>query len=154
MLAQSGIPVLYAGDEVGQLNDERYRDDPEKAGDSRYIHRGSFQWETACQRQDMNTVTGQLFHGLRRLEQIRMAHAVFDADADFWTEDTGNNAVLALSRYKEGENLYSLYNFSGESQIVLPPQGCWHELYSGKDITVSGALTVEGYGFLWLAAQV
>ncbi len=154
MLAQSGIPVLYAGDEVGQLNDERYLDDPEKAGDSRYIHRGSFRWETACQRQDMNTVTGQLFHGLRQLEQIRMAHAVFDADADFWTEDTGNNAVLALSRYKEGEKLYSLYNFSGESQIVLPPQGCWHELYSGKDITVSGALTVEGYGFLWLAAQV
>ncbi len=36
MLFQSGIPMLYSGDEIGQLNDYSYKDDPAKAADSRY----------------------------------------------------------------------------------------------------------------------
>ncbi len=31
MLFQSGIPVLYSGDEVGQVNDYTYKDNPEKS---------------------------------------------------------------------------------------------------------------------------
>lgn len=29
MLSQSGIPVIYSGDEIGQVNDYSYKDDPE-----------------------------------------------------------------------------------------------------------------------------
>lgn len=47
MLTQSGIPMLYSSDEVGRLNDYSYKDDPDKAADSRYIHRGAFQWDLA-----------------------------------------------------------------------------------------------------------
>ena len=49
MLSQSGIPVIYSGDEVGQLNDWGYREIPEKQADSRYIHRGDFRWEKPCE---------------------------------------------------------------------------------------------------------
>ena len=34
MLTLSGIPMLYSGDEIGQLNDYRYKEDPKKAADS------------------------------------------------------------------------------------------------------------------------
>lgn len=47
MLTQSGIPMLYSSDEIGRLNDYSYKEDPDKAADSRYIHRGAFQWELA-----------------------------------------------------------------------------------------------------------
>ena len=40
MLFQSGLPILYAGDEIAQENDYTYHLDPDKADDSRYIHRG------------------------------------------------------------------------------------------------------------------
>ncbi len=40
MLTQSGIPMLYSGDEIGQVNDYSYKEDPDKCADSRYIHRG------------------------------------------------------------------------------------------------------------------
>ena len=43
MLSQSGIPVIYSGDEIGQLNDYSYHHNPEKRADSRYLHRGKFQ---------------------------------------------------------------------------------------------------------------
>ncbi len=39
MFMQSGIPVLHSGDEIGQLNDYHYKEDADKAPDSRYIHR-------------------------------------------------------------------------------------------------------------------
>ncbi len=39
MFSQSGVPVIYSGDEVGQLNDWSYHDDPDKREDSRYLHR-------------------------------------------------------------------------------------------------------------------
>ena len=45
MLTLSGIPMLYSGDEIGQLNDYRYKEDPKKAADSRYVHRGAFDWK-------------------------------------------------------------------------------------------------------------
>ena len=47
MFMQSGIPVLYSGDEIGQVNDYTYKEDPDKAPDSRYIHRGAMNWELA-----------------------------------------------------------------------------------------------------------
>lgn len=37
IFCQSGIPMLYSGDEIGQINDYSYKEDPDKAGDSRYI---------------------------------------------------------------------------------------------------------------------
>lgn len=45
MFFQSGIPIIYSGDEVGRLNDWDYKKNPLKAEDSRYVHRGAFQWE-------------------------------------------------------------------------------------------------------------
>ena len=42
MLAQSGIPMIYSGDEIGQENDYSYHENPGKRDDSRYLHRGKF----------------------------------------------------------------------------------------------------------------
>ena len=47
MFMQSGIPVLYSGDEIAQVNDYTYKDDPNKVADSRYIHRGVMHWDLA-----------------------------------------------------------------------------------------------------------
>ncbi len=155
MLSQSGIPVLYAGDEVGQRNDWGYLADPEKAGDSRYLHRGDFRWDEAALRQEPDTVQGRLFRGLRQLEEARQAASVFDADADFWTVDTGNDAVLTLGRYKDGEKLYGLYNFSPEPQTAwLAEPGPYRDLRTGAEVNAYGAVTLEGYGFLWLLKRM
>ena len=71
MFMQSGIPVLYSGDEIAQVNDYTYKDDPNKVADSRYIHRGVMHWDLAEKRNDLSTVEGKMFLGLQKLEQIR-----------------------------------------------------------------------------------
>ena len=67
MLQQSGIPVIYSGDEVGALNDNHYKEDPEKAEDSRYIHRGQFDWKLTEKIPQEGTVHNHIFYCLRRM---------------------------------------------------------------------------------------
>ena len=81
MLTQSGLPILYAGDEIAQENDYTYHLDPDKAADSRFIHRGDFDWEKAEQRLIPGTVEQQIFDGLLRLEAARRSSPAFDSDA-------------------------------------------------------------------------
>ncbi len=94
MFMQSGIPVLYSGDEIGQVNDYSYEDDPNKAADSRYLHRGAMRWELAAQADDPDTVEGKIFGRLRQLEEIRKREKVFVSYADAWTIETWDPSVL------------------------------------------------------------
>ena len=126
LFAQSGIPVLYSGDEIGQLNDYTYHEDPLKRDDSRYLHRGKFSWEEARKRRSAKTREGRIFKALRKLEKIRMSHDVFDSQADTWIVETWNNSVLGIGRYYQGEKMIALFNFSDA------PQTAWiseHEDY-------------------------
>ena len=83
MFSQSGIPVIYSGDEIGQVNDYSYKDDPEKSDDSRYLHRGKFDWKLAENRHDPATVQGKLFPMLDKLEHIRSSHVYSTAMCQF-----------------------------------------------------------------------
>lgn len=152
MLFQSGIPVLYSGDEIGQLNDDSYHGDPNKAQDARYIHRGKMSWEQAAQTEDTGTVAGQIFTGLRELEEQRRKHPAFSADADVWTWETGSDRVLGLGRYRDGEKLLGVFNFGEEpAQIPLPP-GAAENLLTGK--ACAPTVSVPARDFVWLKQEV
>ena len=153
MFTQSGIPVLYSGDEVGQLNDYTYHEDPEKRVDSRYLHRGSFDWEKAALRRNPDTVQGRLFSALRKLETIRASEQVFQADAEISTFDTGSNQVLGVRRERDGEVLVALFNFSEHPQKASIPAGSYLNLKSG-DVLTGAYAALKGYGYAWLKEKL
>ena len=152
MLTQSGIPVLYSGDEVGQLNDNAYHQVPDKAADSRYLHRGSFNWEKAELRKDPESYQGRLFAALRNLETIRGAEPVFRADAGMTAFDTGNIHVLGIRRDLNDEHFIGLFNFS-PNRIPLPLGGenCIDLLH--PDLGVPAQIELPPYGFRWLKTR-
>ena len=152
MLTQSGIPVLYSGDEIGQLNDYSYHEDPDKWSDSRYLHRGKFPWELAELRNDTDTIQGQLFQGLRQLEQIRAEHPVFCADALVWPLDSGDDAVLSLQRRYGGQTLTALFNFSEHPRTLTNPAPGSVDLATGAEVP-DRTLELQGYGFRWLLQE-
>lgn len=150
LYTQSGIPVLYSGDEVGQLNDYTYHEDPLKADDSRYLHRGNFDWKLADMRKDPSTRQGRLFENLQKLEKLRKDHAVFDSDADTWIVETYNDHVLGIGRYYKGEKLIALFNFSENRQTAwINDDEYYTDLFSGEEINAK-AVDLEGHGFVWL----
>ncbi len=151
MFMQSGIPVLYSGDEIGQVNDYTYKEDPLKAADSRYIHRGPMNWELAQNIEKPGTLEERIFDGLRQLEQIRKTRKVFRSDADVWTVDTGNPAVLCIGRYYDGEKMIGLFNFSEDAQTAGTGEmsGEYAELLTQQKMQASD-VKLPGYGFYYL----
>ena len=154
MFTLSGIPVLYAGDEIGQENDYGYHDDPMKAADSRYLHRGRMDWTAAEKRADPETPEGRLFQSLRQMEKAREEHRVFDGLADVWLLDTRDDSVLGIGRYREGEKLLALFNFAdSERTVSLPDElGEYRDLLEGGPADKS-CLRLPAGGFLWLICE-
>ncbi len=154
MLSQSGIPVIYSGDEVGRLNDWSYRDDPDRREDSRYIHRGNFQWDLAERRTAPDAWQGKLFRGLRRLEELRAAEPCFDARADVRVEDAGSPHVLALCRRIEDRELVCLFNFAGEFvHARVDRDGGYSELMYGTHYDGLRDVELWPNGFAWLLRE-
>ena len=151
LLSQSGVPILYAGDEIGQLNDYSYHDDPLKADDSRYLHRGAFPWDQAELRYDENTRQGRLFQGLKRLERIRRDNEIFSSRADVSSFEAGNNTLLGVKRRLDGQTLTMVYNFSDQWQHAdLRSLGKHLDLLSGKELDLIGTWELPPYGYVWL----
>ncbi|MBD8206072.1 alpha-amylase family protein [Microbacterium sp. CFBP 8790] len=70
-LSTGGIPLLYLGDEVAQLNDYGFADRPEEAGDSRWVHRPFRPAQNYTDRADAGTPAGRVFTRLARLLAVR-----------------------------------------------------------------------------------
>ena len=151
MFMQSGIPVLYSGDEIGQVNDYSYKDNPLKAADSRYIHRGAMNWAQAANIADGDTVVGKLFGKLGQLERIRKREKAFVSGADTWTVETWDSSVLCIGRYYEGEKIYGLFNFSefDKTAWINETDGDYVELISGREMKACG-VDIPAYGFYYL----
>ncbi len=151
MFMQSGIPVLYSGDEIGQVNDYTYKEDPDKSADSRYIHRGALNWELIKTIRDPETVAGRLFSGLDQLEHIRRREKAFMSTADTWTVETWDRSVLCIGRQYEGDKILGLFNFSefDKTAWINEKDGMYTDLISGQSMEAAG-VNIPAYGFYYL----
>lgn len=149
LLAQSGIPVLYSGDEIGQTNDYTYKNDPDKCADSRYLHRGNFPWDKV---ENKDPVAMKIFDALRHMEDIRASHDVFSCNANVYTIETGCASVLGIVREYAGHELRAFFSFSNMDQLIwtMPEDQAdiYTDLISGKTLRKLGAV-MPRYGCWW-----
>jgi amylosucrase/maltose alpha-D-glucosyltransferase/alpha-amylase len=152
-----GIPLLYLGDEIGTLNDYE-ESDPERIGDSRWIHRPAFDWEAAETRQDRETHAGRIYAGLLRLVQIRQQNLAF-ARADTEIIDTGNNHVFGYFRQHDEQSILVLANFSEKEQTIsarrlrlLGLRKTVTDIANGRIIIAAQEMSLEPYQLVVLLA--
>lgn len=155
ILSYGGIPLIYLGDEIGMLNDYGYRDDPAKAGDSRWVHRPRMDWTAAARRHDLGTIQGRIFTGLRRLIALRKAEPALATLPE--PVETGNAHVLGFAHYHAGGPLLVLANFSEQAHTIaahtLHAQGLsWMavDLITGARVALSEDVTLAPYQMAWL----
>lgn len=153
LLTQSGIPVLYSGDEIGQLNDYSYHENPLKWDDSRYLHRGDFRWDEAKKRKQTKSREGRIFKAIQKLEKLRSKHSVFDGAADTWIVETYNDAVLGIGRYYKGEKLIALFNFSPFYQTAwIDEPEDYKDMLTNKKREAK-AVEIPNHDFVWLVTK-
>jgi amylosucrase len=117
ILTVGGIPLIYLGDEIGILNDYSYRNDPTKAGDSRWVHRPSIDWKKVIKYKDPDTLEGQIYHRLSQLIQIRKQNPAFSG-SNMQVMDLGNPHVLGYVRHNSGQRVIILANFTEQEQSI------------------------------------
>ena len=153
MLTQSGIPMLYSGDEIGQVNDYTYKEDEDKKADSRYLHRGKFPWYLAARNAEKGTLQEQIFLGLSRLEQIRKERKVFQSDAAVYTYDVKDDSILCILRENEEERFLGIFNFSdGVRTAWMEEPGTWTDLWTGEKKEMVN-VEIQGHDFLWVSRK-
>lgn len=167
IMSFGGIPLLYYGDELGQLNDYSFQDDPNKAGDTRWVHRPNIDWEKAENRNIPGTVEYKIFSALKRMIAVRKEIDVF---ADFNNRtliDADNPHLFVFERYSlsmRAEQVLVVANFDGKPHSLdLSKIGNWGDtrngrlvdLYSGYSPDIfKNTVVVPGFGFYWLREMV
>jgi len=157
IITMGGIPLLYLGDEIATLNDYGYDQDPEKVGDSRWLHRGVFDWARAEQRRDRETVPGRIYEGLLRLLQVRGQNQAFSrGETEFL--DSGNKHVFGFLRTNGDSTVFVLANFSEHEQRLearrlrqMGMRKTMVDLFAGRSIVATQELLLEPYQLMVLA---
>ncbi len=161
ILSRAGIPLIYMGDELGMLNDPSYLDDPDKAHDSRWLHRPRMDWTRAEKRHDLTSIEGRLFLGIKRLIEVRRSHPHMHNFGLFHPLWSDNAKVLTFARHRHDGHLLVLANFSEQPQSVqgdLPHhaglRGELTDLLSDKLVRdASGRIQLHPYGLRWLIGE-
>jgi len=151
ILMIGGLPLLYLGDEIGQLNDYSYYDDPAKADDSRWVHRPFMKWDKADRRGDTTAIEGRLYQRLRQLIELRQQCAAL-ANGDMEVIDTGSAHVFGFVRSRGGERVAVLTNFTEQPQTIAAYHVRQHgftqecvDLVTGSTIVLEHTLTLDPF---------
>lgn len=154
IIAYTGIPMIYSGDEIGTLNNWEYKQDSEKRQDSRWLHRGKFNWDKAALRKQYGTIEGYLFQNVKKMIATRKESTLFSSDTTVQCFDTWNQSVFG---FKNGNGLKVLANFSEFQQAIccesvkgLTEKMELTDLLQGKTINLSENIILGPYEFLWL----
>ena len=113
----SGIPLIYLGDEIGNLNDYTYRKDPIKSSDSRWVHRLKTDGMKLERRKQKGTIENRVFEGLANLIRIRKENVLLSSGF-LEVLDIENDQVLGLMRADGTKKILVLANFTEEEQII------------------------------------
>lgn len=143
--ASGGLPLIYMGDEIGQLNDDTYRDDPARRHEGRWLHRPVFDAAGAL-------APGELARRLRAsFDELRLARLALPALAPgnapaAWPVDLPG--VLAFTR---GPSVLILCNFASEP-VSVPVNDGWRAVLGEPPCL--GCAPLQGFGLAWLKKAV
>ncbi len=152
-----GIPVLWSGDELAQLDDPDWASEPGHAGDNRWAHRPRLDWARAAGRRDHSTPQGQVFEAVAHLARVRAGLPHLHASVTSEVLEVRDPGVLAILRRHPVGTMVALYNVRGES--ARWPGSRLTDLGLGEPVDaitgrppqwVEGEVVVPPWGSLWL----
>lgn len=154
VLSTGGIPLIYLGDEVGQLNDPHWADDPAQADDSRWAHRPHYPAELYAQRTDPTTTAGRLYAELQHLITVRRATPEFAGNALIGF-DAKNPHIIGYQRPGPRGPVVCLANVADDPQTIDPLTlsglpGVMTDLLTDTRHDLRAGLTLPAHGVVWL----
>lgn len=160
LLAESGIPLLYSGDEIATRNDSTYSNDPQKSHDSRWLHRSFFDWDRAENRHDPCADEGRIYQTLAQLIKIRRGNSLFRSDLPSQIVECFEHAIYSFLKHDLEQDLLFLGNYCEDRQIIhtepFRQLGLMEltDLITGKKVDFRHDNILLGpYEYLWLLGR-
>jgi amylosucrase len=159
ILSYGGIPLIYAGDEIGTLNDYSYLKDVNKKEDSRWVNRPTQNWKVVDNLDNKKTHHSEIFFTLQHLIRLRKENPVLADNNNLELYNSENPHVLVFERTSENEKgLLVICNFDEVPQTIRSIElGAYvgekplKNIISSKPIKfVKGTLELKPYQLLWL----
>lgn len=162
ILSFGGIPLIYAGDEIGTLNDYSFITHSDHKNDNRWVNRPMQDWDTVTKLNTNQNHSSAIFNGLKQMISVRKELACF-ADTHPAIIHPSPNAHIFLFERNDGKSkIWVLSNFDEKTQslhsswlhtIGLSLETELIDLISGsKILSKNGLLELNGYEHLWLTA--
>ena len=154
-----GIPLVYAGDEIGLLNNFEYLKDDEKREDNRWLHRPKMDWEKADLRLKSGTIEYKLFNIIanfsRSRKQLPSLHGLSEEKIIL----VKNDAIFCVEKSLKGQNVILLANFSKEYQWVnkldlpiITQSDNYKDHITNQNLSFPGdVIILPPYGIYWLS---
>ena len=161
ILSYGGIPMIYAGDEIGMLNDYSYLKNKDLREDSRWANRPRQDWKTISELDKVDTPQTQIFHSLKRLVEIRRNTPAFADKNNLKLHPNANPHIFMFERTNDfGKEVLVICNFDETIHMIevgtltsmgYSSGGKLKDLVSGKKIVLkSGLLEIKPYQIFWL----
>ena len=161
ILSFGGIPMIYAGDEIGTLNDYTFLNDDGKKDDNRWINRVVRDWQSWDEDRSKKAPSKLLFDRIKELIKTRSATTVFGDYQPPLLHDTGNGHLFVFERTDNTDNgVLVIANFDENVQILdknlLVQLGYVNsnivfDLVSDKRKSIrDNDLEIEPYQLVWL----
>ena len=154
-----GIPLIYLGEEIGMLNDWSFREDFDKADDSRWLHRPKFDWDKAEDRTVAGAVEYTIYEGFLKLSDLRSKNSAL-ARGETEIIDAGNSHVFGYFRTLPEQSILCLANFSDQPQVVEAPRlrqlglkKVLVDIIAGQTVIAAKQLEMEPLQFMVLLRQ-
>jgi len=151
-----GIPLIFMGEEWGLLNDYNYLEDPEKADDSRWLHRPKMDWSIPKKHRGNKAAPGRLHRSLKAILEKRKSLPALVGN-QFQLLQIENEHVLAYLRWHDASQLIVMANFSEKSQTVdlrrLRHEGIAHflkDVFTATTLSTNGPYEIGPYELMWL----
>ncbi len=160
IMGWGGIPVIWSGDELAQLNDPEWDTEPGHEADNRWAHRPRLDWELAERRHEPYSIQQRVFDALVHLQRVRAAQPQFHASVPARITEVFDTGVLPVLREHPLGPLLGLYNVSNDWRPYPWDMLAALGLAGGLD-TVSGErlsygddgnLWLPPFGFRWIVA--
>jgi amylosucrase len=155
--AFGGLPLLYMGDEIGLLNDHAYLADPDRAHDSRWMHRPPMDWDKAARRHEPGTVEARLHGGIVEILRRRKVTPHLHADNPTEIVHGGADGIFAFRRVSPLGTLVALLNLTdgwrGVPRALATEAGARDfvdRLTGDVVVPVDGLIALPPYGRIWL----
>ncbi|WP_108245761.1 amylosucrase [Muricauda brasiliensis] len=159
-LAFGGIPLIYAGDEIGTLNDYSFQNDASKRGDSRWVNRPMQDWKVISRLKEKDSAQSKIFHALQKLIKIRKENSIFADKNNLELYHTGNDHIFSFERTEDKKGLLVICNFDENPQVIdsswIKKLGYFSkgeplDLVSEEKVSLNSALLeIMPYQMLWL----